>query len=320
MRGVAALEREGDDVGIGEIREIEGSKHSGMEGRRALGVHGVRGYGKSTRHSRCNPVALVAALVAGDLSSMHESMEEQRAESAAEGGAGKREYVRTVFEQIAPRYDLLNHLLSFNIDRLWRRRALRALEWTRAPEGRYLDLCAGTLDVGAQLSRQRGFRGFILGADFALPMLQAGAGKAPRATLAPVAADAQLLPLRNSSMHGATVAFGIRNVASLDAALREVHRVLAPGARFVILEFTTPRSFLVRRVYQFYFHHLLPWIGGMISGHRTAYRYLPQSVAHFPAEAELARRMSGAGFEEVRWESLSFGVAAVHVGRKATRH
>ena len=251
---------------------------------------------------------------------MHESMEEQRAESAAEGGAGKREYVRTVFEQIAPRYDLLNHLLSFNIDRLWRRRALRALEWTRAPEGRYLDLCAGTLDVGAQLSRQRGFRGFILGADFALPMLQAGAGKAPRATLAPVAADAQRLPLRDSSMDGATVAFGIRNVVSLDAALREVHRVLAPGARFVILEFTTPRSFLVRRVYQFYFHHLLPWIGGMISGHRTAYRYLPQSVAHFPAEAELARRMSGAGFEAVRWESLSFGVAAVHVGRKATRH
>lgn len=251
---------------------------------------------------------------------MHESMEEQRAESAAEGGAGKREYVRTVFEQIAPRYDLLNHLLSFNIDRLWRRRALRALEWARAPEGRYLDLCAGTLDVGAQLSRQRGFRGFILGADFALPMLQAGAGKAPRATLAPVAADAQRLPLRDSSMDGATVAFGIRNVVSLDAALREVHRVLAPGARFVILEFTTPRSFLVRRVYQFYFHHLLPWIGGMISGHRTAYRYLPQSVAHFPAEAELARRMSGAGFEAVRWESLSFGVAAVHVGRKATRH
>ena len=251
---------------------------------------------------------------------MHESMEKQRAESAAEGGAGKREYVRTVFEQIAPRYDLLNHLLSFNIDRLWRRRALRALEWTRAPEGRYLDLCAGTLDVGAQLSRQRGFRGFILGADFALPMLQAGAGKAPRATLAPVAADAQRLPLRDSSMDGATVAFGIRNVVSLDAALREVHRVLAPGARFVILEFTTPRSFLVRRVYQFYFHHLLPWIGGMISGHRTAYRYLPQSVAHFPAEAELARRMSGAGFEAVRWESLSFGVAAVHVGRKATRH
>jgi demethylmenaquinone methyltransferase / 2-methoxy-6-polyprenyl-1,4-benzoquinol methylase len=253
---------------------------------------------------------------AGELSPMHETAEERRAESAAEGGAEKREYVRTVFEQIAPRYDLLNHLLSFNIDRLWRRRALRALEWTRVPDGRYLDLCAGTLDVGAQLSRQRGFRGFIVGADFALPMLQAGAGKAPRTVLSPVAADAQRLPLPGACMDGATVAFGIRNVASLDAALREVHRVLAPGARFVILEFTTPRSLLVRTVYRFYFHRLLPWIGGMISGHRTAYRYLPQSVAHFPAEAELARRMTDAGFEGVRWESLSFGIAAVHVGRK----
>jgi demethylmenaquinone methyltransferase/2-methoxy-6-polyprenyl-1,4-benzoquinol methylase len=199
---------------------------------------------------------------------------------------------------------------------MWRRRALRALEWTRAPDGRYLDLCAGTLDVGAQLSRQRGFRGFIVGADFALPMLRAGAGKAPRTTLAPVAADAQQLPLPDDSVDGATVAFGIRNVESLDAALREVHRVLAPGARFVILEFTTPRWALVRTLYHLYFHRLLPFIGGAISGHRTAYRYLPRSVAHFPAEPELARRMTAAGFGEVAWQSLSLGIAAIHVGRK----
>jgi len=244
------------------------------------------------------------------------AVEERRAEAAAEGGAEKRAYVRTVFEQIAPRYDLLNHLLSFNIDRLWRRRALRALAWARAPEGRYLDLCAGTLDVGAQLSRQRDFRGFIVGADFAVPMLQAGVGKAPPSVLAPVAADAQQLPLPDASVDGATVAFGIRNVASLDAALGEVHRVLAPGANFVILEFTTPRSRVVRALYHFYFHRLLPFIGGAISGHRTAYRYLPQSVAHFPAEPELARRMIAAGFGDVRWESLSFGIAAIHVGTK----
>src|SRR5258708_1498958 len=101
-------------------------------------------------------------------------VEEHRAELAAEGGTEKRAYVRTVFEEIAPRYDLLNHLLSLNIDVIWRRRALRALDWKRAPDGRYLDLCAGTLDVGAELTRQGGFGGFIVGADFAVPMLQAG--------------------------------------------------------------------------------------------------------------------------------------------------
>jgi demethylmenaquinone methyltransferase/2-methoxy-6-polyprenyl-1,4-benzoquinol methylase len=244
------------------------------------------------------------------------AVEERVVEAAAGGGAEKQAYVRTVFEQIAPRYDLLNHLLSFNIDRMWRRRALRALEWKRAPDGRYLDLCAGTLDVGAELSRQRGFAGFVVGADFALPMLKAGAGKAPRAVLSPVVADAQQLPLADGSLDGAVVAFGIRNVASLDAALREVHRVLAPGARFVILEFTTPRVRVVRALYHLYFHHLLPLIGGMISGHRTAYRYLPRSVAHFPAEPELAARMTATGFVDARWQSLSFGIAAVHTAVK----
>jgi demethylmenaquinone methyltransferase/2-methoxy-6-polyprenyl-1,4-benzoquinol methylase len=248
---------------------------------------------------------------------MHHTLEERRAESAAEGGEEKREYVRATFEQIAPRYDLLNHLLSFNVDRRWRRRALCALEWTRMPRGDYLDLCAGTLDVGAQLSAERGFRGFVVGADFAPAMLRAGEGKASREALAPVAADAQRLPLPDEAMDGAIVAFGIRNVASLDTALREVHRVLRPGARFVILEFSTPRFAPVRWGYHLYFHHVLPWIGGVISGHRSAYRYLPRSVAAFPPEPELAARMSAAGFERVGWESLTFGVAAVHVGTKA---
>jgi demethylmenaquinone methyltransferase/2-methoxy-6-polyprenyl-1,4-benzoquinol methylase len=247
----------------------------------------------------------------------HETeVDERRAELAAQGGAEKRAYVQTVFEQIAPRYDLLNHLLSLNIDKLWRRRALRALQWTRRPDGRYLDLCAGTLDVGAELTKQAGFRGFIAGMDFAVPMLRAGAGKAPAERVAPVAADAQQLPLADDVMDGATVAFGIRNVASLDTALAEVHRVLAPGARFVILEFTTPRSAIVRALYHLYFHQVLPLVGGIISGHRTAYRYLPQSVANFPAEPELARRMTAAGFSDVTWESLTLGIAAIHVGVK----
>jgi demethylmenaquinone methyltransferase/2-methoxy-6-polyprenyl-1,4-benzoquinol methylase len=291
-----------------------------VEWGRARGRHEAPARDRIRTYPRCtaqSSVTLARALDAGELSSMHATdVEERVAESAAEGGAEKRAYVRTVFEQIAPRYDLLNHLLSLNIDRVWRRRALEALAWTNAPEGRYLDLCAGTLDVGAELSRRPGFRGFILGADFAVPMLRAGLGKAPPAVLAPVAADAQQLPLGDGSVQGATVAFGIRNVASLDRALAEVYRVLAPGARFVILEFTTPSSAVVRTLYHFYFHHLLPFIGGVISGHRTAYRYLPRSVANFPAEGALARRMSEAGFADVRWTSLTFGIAAIHVGLK----
>ena len=235
-------------------------------------------------------------------------------ERAAAGGAEKRAYVQRIFSEIAPRYDLLNHVLSLNIDKAWRRAALRALGWERAPRGAYLDLCAGTLDVGAQLTRQHGFGGFVVGADFAEPMLRAGVGKAGPGVLAPVTADALALPVAARTMAGAIVAFGIRNVADLDACLREVRRVLAPGARFVILEFSTPRSALVRGAYHLYFHHVLPLVGRLVSGHRTAYTYLPKSVAHFPVEEELAARMTGAGFVDVTWKSLTFGIAAIHVG------
>jgi demethylmenaquinone methyltransferase / 2-methoxy-6-polyprenyl-1,4-benzoquinol methylase len=234
--------------------------------------------------------------------------------TAADGGDDKRAYVRRIFSQIAPRYDLLNHLLSFNIDRRWRRRAIAELDVPRHPDGTYVDLCAGTLDVSALLARTKGFRGRVLGADFAEPMLRAGTGKSPRSVVTPMVADALQLPLPDGSMAGAIVAFGIRNVADLDAGLREVHRVLEPGARFVILEFTTPRSAIVRAGYHFYFHQVLPRIGALVSGHPTAYHYLPRSVANFPIEEELAGRMRQAGFVDVRWRTLSLGIAAIHVG------
>lgn len=244
--------------------------------------------------------------------------EAREADAAAEGASvqGKRTYVQRIFSEIAPRYDLLNRLLSLGIDRRWRTVALRRLGWTAAPRGIYLDLCAGTLDVGAQLARQAGFAGKIVAADFALPMLAAGVGKAPRETLAPVVADAMALPLVSDAFDGAIVAFGIRNVADLDAGLREVHRVLKPGARFVILEFSTPRLPLVRSAYLFYFHRILPLIGRLISGHKTAYTYLPRSVANFPETTALASRMSAAGFRDVQFETLTFGISALHVGRK----
>jgi demethylmenaquinone methyltransferase / 2-methoxy-6-polyprenyl-1,4-benzoquinol methylase len=245
-----------------------------------------------------------------------ESAEAREAGLAAAGGEEKRAYVQRTFSQIAPSYDLLNHLLSFNIDKAWRRSAIAALGWERAPRGAYLDLCAGTLDVSAQLARRPGFAGRVIGADFAEPMLRAGAGKTSPEIVSPIVADALDLPLADGSASGAIVAFGIRNVADLDRGLREVHRVLEPGARFVILEFTTPRSALVRAVYHTYFHHVLPFIGGVISGHGTAYKYLPKSVANFPIEEELAARMRSAGFSDVSWRTLTLGIAAIHSGVK----
>jgi demethylmenaquinone methyltransferase / 2-methoxy-6-polyprenyl-1,4-benzoquinol methylase len=236
------------------------------------------------------------------------------ARDAARGGRSKRAYVRRIFSEIAPRYDLLNHLLSLNVDRAWRRQAICELAWQRRPTGTYLDLCAGTLDVGALLTRQRGFRGFVVGADFAEPMLRMGAGKAPREALAPVAADAEELPLASGSAAGAIVAFGVRNVADLDAALGEVRRVLAPGARLVVLEFSTPQRAVVRALYHAYFHRVLPAVGRLVSGHPTAYSYLPRSVANFPAPDELALRVVRAGFVKVRWRPLTLGIAALHCG------
>ena len=220
-------------------------------------------------------------LDAPSAASSHPGDDLQVAASAAQG-EGKREYVQRMFSDIAPRYDLLNHVLSLNIDKRWRKRALRALAWNARPAGTYLDLCAGTLDVGALLVRQPGFRGFVAGADFAVPMLQHGKGKAPYAVLTPVGADALQLPFASGSIDGAIVAFGIRNVADLDAGLREVRRVLRPGARFVILEFSTPRFALVRAAYLAYFHHVLPFIGRLVSGHKSAYTYLPMSVRTSP--------------------------------------
>lgn len=235
---------------------------------------------------------------------------------AAEGGAEKSDYVRRTFSEIAPRYDLLNHLLSLNIDKAWRRKAIAELRISRRPDGHYLDLCAGTLDISAMLAGSAGFSGSIIAADFAEPMLRAGTEKVRSLPVAPVAADALQLPVASSSMSGAIVAFGIRNVANLDAGLREVYRVLEPRGRFVILEFSTPRSPVINTAYQLYFNHILPTIGGMISGHRTAYKYLPRSVANFPVAEELSDRMRGAGFSNVSWRPLTFGIAAIHTGEK----
>ncbi len=242
--------------------------------------------------------------------------EAREASAAAAGDAVKRAYVQRMFSDIAPRYDLLNRVLSMGVDRMWRRFALSRLNWERMPAGTYLDLCAGTLDVAATLCDRPGFTGQVVGADFAEPMLRAGRAKLTGRRVSPVVADALVLPMAGNTLAGAIVAFGIRNVADLDACLREVHRALAPGARFVILEFSTPTAGLMRALYHAYFHHVLPRIGGLVSGHKTAYSYLPDSVRNFPEGSVLAERMRSAGYDDVRWGALSFGIAAVHVGTK----
>ncbi|MDX1566660.1 MAG: class I SAM-dependent methyltransferase [Longimicrobiales bacterium] len=228
-------------------------------------------------------------------------------------GAAREDQVQQIFSEIAPRYDLLNHVLSMNVDRRWRRRAVDELGWEDRPGGLYLDACAGTYDLALELSGRSAFRGRVVASDFAWPMLAEGREKLDGGVL-PLCADTLRLPLGESIFHGALVAFGIRNLADLDAGLEELYRVLRPGARLVVLEFTLPTNALIRALYLFYFNRVLPLVGRIVSGHPWAYRYLPESVKEFPGPAELAERFEKAGFRDVRWQSLTLGIAAIHVG------
>lgn len=229
----------------------------------------------------------------------------------------KARAVRRMFGAIAPRYDLLNHVLSLNIDRRWRRRAIDRLLERRPARGRFLDACAGTMDLSLELAGRPEFDGVVLASDFTLEMLERGRHKLGDRAVVPACADALRLPFPDESFDGATVGFGVRNLADLDAGLRELARVLKPGAPLAILEFTTPGWQPFRGLYLFYFLQILPRIGRLVSRHSDAYSYLPASVLEFPEPPELADRMRAAGFDDVRWESLSAGIAAIHVGVKA---
>ncbi len=228
----------------------------------------------------------------------------------------KRRYVREIFSDIAPRYDLLNHVLSLNIDRGWRRVAVRRLQWEARPDGRYLDACAGTLDLANTLARQPGFRGTVQATDFALPMLRLGAGKPPAGTVRSSVADTLQLPFADGSFDGAMVAFGVRNLTSLPEGMTELRRVLKDGARLVILDFTTPTFAPMRAAYLFYFRRVLPVVGRLVSGHPTAYSYLPSSVAQFPAPDGLRALMQDAGLRDTGYTLLTGGIAAVHWGAR----
>ena len=231
--------------------------------------------------------------------------------------AEQRVVVERMFSAIAPRYDFLNRLLSAGRDRVWRREAIRA---TRLPtDGRLLDVCTGTADMALETARQFP-TATIAGVDFSGPMIDRGRQKVAGARLAGrvvlSVAPAEVLPFPDGAFDAATVAFGLRNVPDRCLELAEMHRVLKPGGRAVVLEFTTPPGRLFRRLYLWYFHRVLPVIGGLISGHRSAYAYLPASVGEFPLPKELAAWMEQAGFRNVSYRLLTGGIVAIHVGEK----
>lgn len=226
----------------------------------------------------------------------------------------KRRYVREMFEDVAPSYDLLNRVLSLNIDRAWRRKAIARLGWEARPDGVYLDACAGTLDLSRSLARRPGFTGRVVATDFALPMLRIGKAKLNGEPVYSAAADTLELPIGDSTFDGALVGFGVRNLADLPAGLAELARVLRPGARLVILDFATPRAPLIRALYLFYFRRVLPVVGRLVSGHPTAYTYLPESVMKFPDPETLTRALAKAGLRDVGFRLMTFGIVAISWG------
>ncbi|MGA8222913.1 MAG: bifunctional demethylmenaquinone methyltransferase/2-methoxy-6-polyprenyl-1,4-benzoquinol methylase UbiE [Candidatus Acidiferrales bacterium] len=230
--------------------------------------------------------------------------------------------VRDMFTRIAPRYDLLNHLLSFSLDHAWRRRTARRFQRVlRRTDARVLDLCCGTGDLAFALNRVRmhalrddgAYRVPIMGADFAQPMVERARKKAGHHGRAAVfvAADALRLPFPDASFDLVTSAFGFRNLANYEEGLREIARVLKPGGQVGILEFSQPTGPMAG-IFRFYFRCIMPLIGGAISGSGQAYFYLPSSVEKFPLPAELAELMRKTGFEEVSAVSWNFGSVVLH--------
>ncbi len=222
-----------------------------------------------------------------------------------------------MFSRIAGRYDLLNHLLSGNTDKRWRKMVARRLQPVlERPGARALDVACGTGDLSLALIAASGAR--VTGLDFCRPMLDLAARKAQRETPSAVfiEGDALSLPFEDETFDAVTIAFGLRNLSSVERGLDELRRVLKPGGRVAILEFSRPIVPGFNALFQFYFARVLPRIGGMISGSQSAYTYLPASVSRFPSQKELAAMMRAAGFESVEYENLTGGIAALHLATR----
>lgn len=245
--------------------------------------------------------------------------------SGATDEASAAQAVRQMFDSIAPRYDLLNHVLSANVDRLWWRRTARRFRPVLAdPDAAVLDICCGTGDMTMALLKHRPQNARpILAADFARGMLSRGAQKfgaermgASKPYAVPLEADALHLPLKSASLDLIVTAFGFRNLANYEKGLEELLRVLKPGGVAAILEFSQPTNRAFAEVYSFFSRRVLPWVGGMVSGSREAYSYLPESIRKFPAAEDLSSAMRRSGFARVEFERMTGGAVALHLGWK----
>jgi demethylmenaquinone methyltransferase/2-methoxy-6-polyprenyl-1,4-benzoquinol methylase len=224
-------------------------------------------------------------------------------------------WVRGMFGRIAPRYDLLNHLLSMNIDRHWRARTVSSVApILEKPGAKVLDVCCGTGDLTLALN-SRSQSATVFGSDFCHPMLEKANGKTAHGRW--FEADALQLPIAGASFDLVTTAFGFRNLTNYSGGLGEVRRILKPGGTIAILEFSTPPNPLLAELYGFYSRSILPAIGGMISGSKDAYTYLPESVRKFPDADGLADQMRDAGYVNVRFERMTLGIVALHLGDRS---
>ena len=230
----------------------------------------------------------------------------------------KGERIRDMFDSIAPRYDLLNRLLSLGIDRRWRRFAVRQIRFSEG--GRVLDVATGTADVALQIAAVTPDTVTITGVDFSPQMVELGREKVKQSPfsgrISLQVAPCESIPFEENSFDSATIAFGIRNVVDRVCGLKEILRVLKPGGRIVVLEFSNPRSKIFKAAYNFYFLKILPLVGGLISNF-SAYRYLPDSVLEFPSQEEFKRLMADAGYKNVMHKDLTFGIATVYTGDKS---
>ncbi len=235
----------------------------------------------------------------------------------SENGSAAQEHasrVREMFATIAGRYDLLNHLLSGNVDKRWRKRVVKRLqERLQNRDPLILDVACGTGDLSLTLFEIEGAR--VVGTDFCRPMLAIAAGKLS-ATTGLIEGDALRLPFQDGAFDAVTIAFGLRNLAGWEAGLRELRRVLKPNGWVAVLEFSRPTNAVLRPLFGLYFRKVLPLMGGVISGSLGAYSYLPASVARFPDQQQLVALMKQAGFEQVSFENLTGGIAALHIGRR----
>jgi demethylmenaquinone methyltransferase / 2-methoxy-6-polyprenyl-1,4-benzoquinol methylase len=223
--------------------------------------------------------------------------------------------VREMFAGIAGKYDLLNHLLSLNIDKGWRRRVRAELaDVLSRPDAEVLDVACGTGDLSVELKREA--KASITGTDFCRPMLAVARTKDGAEGIPLIEADAMELPFADDSFDAVTIAFGLRNLPNVDRGLAELFRILRPSARLVVLEFSSPVIPGFRQLFNFYFAQVLPRIGGLVSGSRAAYTYLPSSVAKFPDQELLKKIFGDVGFKDVCFTNLTGGIAAIHTGVK----